>query len=75
MYNNFLSLICSESNTSKEKCEYKIFNIFSPNIILISYDVIFESIRKHEIKIANENKSKSQYLEVNKILLEGEKNM
>ncbi len=71
--NNFLTLVCSESNAVKEKSGYNVFYILSPAVIQIAYDVVCEAIRVHEQRIAEENKSKNQYLEV-KVFLEGEKN-
>jgi len=73
IYNHFLTLVCSESNATKEKTGFNIFYIMSQNTLQVSYDVICESIRIHEIKLAEEHKSKNQYLEV-KVFLENEKN-
>lgn len=73
VYNHFLTLVCSESNVSKEKFGYYVFYIMSPNTLQVSYDVICEAIRIQEQKLAEEHKSKNQYLEV-KVFLEGEKN-
>ena len=52
---------------------YNVFNVMSPHTLQISYDVICEAIRIQEQKLAEEHKSKNQYLEV-KVFLEGEKN-
>jgi len=73
VYNHFLTLVCSESNATKEKIGYNVFFIMSSNTLQISYDVICEAIRIQEIKLAEEHKSKNQYLEV-KVFLENEKN-
>lgn len=73
IYNHFLTLVCSESNLAKEKIGYNVFYVMSPGTLQISYDVICEAVRIQEQKLAEEHKSKNQYLEV-KVFLEGEKN-
>jgi hypothetical protein len=71
--NNFLTLILSESNIVKEKTGYQVFSIYSPEAILLGYNVVCEAIRIRELKLIEENKSKNKYLEV-KEQFEGDKN-
>lgn len=71
--NNFLTLVCSESYYTKEKTGFNIFYILSPINIISSYDVVCESIRIHELKLIEDIKSKSQYLEVKEFLDEKNK--
>ena len=66
-------MVSSESNNSKEKTGFNIFYILSPSNINSSYDVIYQSIKLHELKLLENIKSKSQYLEVKEFLEEKNK--